>query len=340
MQAYRISAPHDRPRFRAVGQDGRRCRVPVLRDESVDRLLSTRCQLHGGLADADLMGSCSRKVKVKEPSGRMGAMAGAVNVLAISMMKLQTIDLGRCTGSLLGLALAGLLSLYMTGPALADLESAVAAYDRGAYQDAQKEFEALAAAGDKRAEPYLESIQQELDGDEDREESITSTITETLNSIIGEPDRPKLQADSPNVTAGTDSSPTNRRSESAAGGKSADWEPWSPFDQGAEATQSAAPEPEPESGIIVPQRDSVWSTLYHLPGDATVVGLQYAAQFLSADNLSRELQSMSRHRDEISLSILAGFWWLVIIRGLVGIAVTINRFAKAATTITKEKRYG
>jgi hypothetical protein len=71
-----------------------------------------------------------------------------------------------------------------------------------------------------------------------------------------------------------------------------------------------------------------------------VIGLQYVAQFADANSLSRELQFMGRHRDEIALSILAGFWWLVIVRGVVGIAVAISRFMKAATTLTEGKRYG
>ena len=74
--------------------------------------------------------------------------------------------------------------------------------------------------------------------------------------------------------------------------------------------------------------------------DATVIGLQYAAQLLDADNLSRELQFIGRHSDKIALSILAGLWWLAIIRGVVGIAVGLGRFMRAATTITGQKRYG
>jgi hypothetical protein len=71
-----------------------------------------------------------------------------------------------------------------------------------------------------------------------------------------------------------------------------------------------------------------------------VIGLQYVAQFLEAESFSRELQSLSRHGDKITLSILAGIWWLVIIKSLVGIGVAISRFMKVATTIEERKRYG
>ncbi len=69
------------------------------------------------------------------------------------MNKLRTLSLGRSLGSVSALVLAGALCLFMAGPALAHFESAVAAYERGAYREAQTEFEALAAAGDERSMP-------------------------------------------------------------------------------------------------------------------------------------------------------------------------------------------
>ncbi len=74
----------------------------------------------------------------------------------------------------------------MTGPALADFESAVAAYEDGAYREAQTEFEALAAAGDERAEPYLEGIRRRLSDEEPTDESFTSTLMDSVTSIFGE----------------------------------------------------------------------------------------------------------------------------------------------------------
>ena len=71
-----------------------------------------------------------------------------------------------------------------------------------------------------------------------------------------------------------------------------------------------------------------------------MIGLQYVAHFLGADNLSRELQILSRSSDRIALSILAVGWWLVIIKVLVGLGVAISRFMKVATTVVEPKRYG
>ena len=56
------------------------------------------------------------------------------------------------------LIIAVLACAFATSPARADFESAIAAYDQGAYQEAYREFEALADEGDQRAEPYLEQI--------------------------------------------------------------------------------------------------------------------------------------------------------------------------------------
>ena len=227
------------------------------------------------------------------------------------MKKLRTKSLGQSLGSLPALVLVGALCFSMVGPALADFESAVTAYETGAYQEAQTEFEILAAAGDERAVPYLEKFRKQLIDEERTEESLTSTISEWVASNFGGSDRSNLSSESTGTTR----------------------------DRGS-STASRSPEGTSQSDVVNPQRRSVWSAIFHLPGDATVIGLQYVAQFLSAENLSRELQFISRHSDKIALSILAGIWWLVIIKGLVGIGAGIGRPMTAATTTTEYKRYG
>jgi hypothetical protein len=288
--------------------------------------MSTRCEAHGGLVDAALMSR--RSLDPADLPGELGSGAGAADVRADSPKTLRGKGLGRSLGSLPVLILAAALCLAITGPALADFESGVLAYERGAYREAQTEFEAVVDAGDERAVPYLERIGQVLGGEERTEATFTSTIGEAVTSIFGEFDTSSVIV--------TDAGPSTaaRSPEGASGGKSANWEPWSPF------SQSAEPAPLPVSDVAIPQRRSLWSSFFHLPGDATVIGLQYAARLLDADNLSRELQFIGRHSDKIALSILAGFWWLVIIRGVVGIGVGLSRFMKAATTITGQKRYG
>jgi hypothetical protein len=241
----------------------------------------------------------------------VGSAAGFGNVLANSMKKPRTQSLGQSLGSLPALVLVGALCFSMVGPALADFESAVTAYETGTYQEAQTEFEILAAAGDERAVPYLEKIRKQFIDEERTDGSLTSTISERVASNFDGSDRPNLSSESKGTTR----------------------------DRGS-STASRSPEGASRSDVVNPQRRSVWSAIFHLPADATVIGLQYVAQFLEAENFSRELQSLSRHGDKITLSILAGFWWLVIIKGLVGIGVAISRFMKVATTIEERNRYG
>ncbi len=212
----------------------------------------------------------------------MRCVAGGGKVLVSSMKKLRIINLGRSLGSLPALALAGALCLSMTGPALADFESAMAAYEEGSYQEAQTEFEALATAGDERAEPYLERIREKLGDDQQTDEAGTTTLMDSISSFFSGSDRPSIDSKSKSATRDTGSFFTGESPEGASGGKPADWEPWSPFDQSVDR----APPPSPVSDVVNPQRRSIWSTIFHLPGDATVIGLQYVAQSLSADNLS------------------------------------------------------
>ncbi len=276
----------------------------------------------------------------------MRSATGLRNVLINSMKKLRTVSLIQSIVSLPALVLAGALCLAMTSPALAepesaladfesavaDFESAVAAYEDGAYQEAQTkfealatEFEALATEGDERVVPYLERIRQVLDGEEQTGESFTSTLMDSVTSILmdsvtwilGESDTSSDGSESKRATRDAGSFVTSPSTESVA-----------------------PPAPTPQSDVVIPQRESIWSNLFHLPSDATVIGLEHVAQFLKADNLIRELQFISRHSEKITLSILAGFWWLAIIRVVVGIGFAINRFMRAATTTMEQKRYG
>jgi hypothetical protein len=297
METQWISAPHDRPRCRALDRHGQRCRQPVLWDEGANRPLSTRCQRHGGLADAALVG--------RPAAGSTGRPSGPARPLA----------------GLFALVLAGGLCLAMTGPALASFETAVTAYEQGAYVDAQREFQILADAGDDRAKPYLERIRRKLQRETPAEESIATTLESAVTNLFDAPERPRIEPPTVGPAAEPDRSATGR--------------PAGHVEPGGGSGQAPS-----HSEVVVPRHGSIWSSVYHLPGDATVIGLQYVARFLSADNLGRELQIMSRHSDEIAISVLAGFWWLVIVRGAVGTALALWRVMKAATAPRKEQRYG
>lgn len=176
------------------------------------------------------------------------------------MRKHRSLGIERLTVHLPALALAGALCLVVTSPALANFESAVAAYENGAYQDAQAEFEALADAGDGRATPYLERIREKLRQDRQAGGAGTSTFVDSIASIFEESGT--AGDSSPSSTASRDAgSSTVSRSPAAAPGKTrSGGEPWSAFDTRIE------PAPLPVSDVATPERRSIWSTLFHLPG--------------------------------------------------------------------------
>ncbi len=60
---------------------------------------------------------------------------------------------------------AVLACAFVTSPARADFESAVADYEQGAYSAAYSEFSTLARAGDERAQSYLNRIRRKLQAD-------------------------------------------------------------------------------------------------------------------------------------------------------------------------------
>ena len=261
-----ITPASDRPLCIGTDAQGRRCREPVAWDEATARPLSTRCQAHGGLMDAALM-SCQSLDPADMPL-TANSGTGAGDGLDNSPETLRTKRLSGILGGLPALILAGAFCVFMAGPALADQKSAVAAYDRGDYIEARHEFQSLAAAGDERAEPYLERIREKLGDDQQTDETSTSTLMDSISSFFSESET-SSDAASGAIITDAESSTTARSLESASGGKPTDWEPWNPFDQ---ATGPAARPP--VSDVVSPQRRSIWSTIFHLPGDATVIGLQ------------------------------------------------------------------
>lgn len=243
-----ISAPHGRPRCRATDSQGRRCREPVVWDESTNRPVSTRCKAHGGLADAALVGR--RSPDSTESSDGFRQVTGAVVIPAISPKRLPLAGLGRRSGSLPGLALAAALWLSMPGPAFADFVIAVAAYERGAYGEARTKFETLTDVDDERAEPCLEIIRQELKRGQQTVGSITTALGKAVASILGEPDRPSMAPDSTWVTADAGWFAAGRIAQDASANDPADRKPWKPYEPSAESA------PPPGSDAIASRHES------------------------------------------------------------------------------------
>ena len=179
-----ITPASDRPLCIGTDAQGRRCREPVAWDEATARPLSTRCQAHGGLMDAALM-SCQSLDPADMPL-TANSGTGAGDGLDNSPETLRTKRLSGILGGLPALILAGAFCVFMAGPALADHKSAVAAYDRGDYIEARREFQSLAAAGDERAEPYLERVREKLRNGQQTDEASTSTLMDSISLFFGD----------------------------------------------------------------------------------------------------------------------------------------------------------
>ncbi|MDX1422683.1 MAG: hypothetical protein R3322_06060 [Kiloniellales bacterium] len=276
-----------------------------------------------------------RSPVLKESGVKMGRETALADSQATSLTQVATIGVARRAGRLLGLGLAGLglaglLWALPAGSALAGFASAVAAYERGELHLALHEFESLAAAGDRRAAPYLEAIRGRLEE--------TGAARQGLDRFAHGHDRP----------APPPAAPRPRSLDRFAHAQLHDWPRPAPAapavaarttpTASAPATASAASRSAPR--VVVPRHESVWSSAFHLPGDATVIGLQYVAEFLDAETLGGELRAISRNSNEIALSVLAGVWWLAIVRGAVGLAIGIAQALKAAAPMRKARRYG
>jgi hypothetical protein len=209
--------------------------------------------------------------------------------------------------------IAGMAFLLGASPSRADFESAVAAYDQGAYSAAYSEFSTLARAGDERAQSYLNRIRRKLHAGA------------------------KTGGTSSGTSSGGSSAQSAPSGDAGWGeGPSAGWfakvTPWNPLGQ----------RPAPPSGteIVVPFHASVWSTIFHLPADATVIGLQYVARFLDANRMYRDLQIISRNGNEITLAVLAAFWWFLMLRVLYSVVRIVMRLIRVMFASQEQENYG
>ena len=187
----------------------------------------------------------------------------------------------------------------------AQIGAPVDAQDDAAYS----EFSTLARAGDERAEPYLDRIRRKL----------------------------QAGAKTGGTSTGKSSAPSDPGFDMGwSEGPSGDWPaavtPWNPLKH----------RPAPPSGaeIMVPFHKSVWVTIFHLPADATVIGLQYVARFLDADRMYRDLQTISRNGNEITLAILAAVWWLLLLRVLYSVVQIVVRLIRVIFASQEQETYG
>ena len=70
------------------------------------------------------------------------------------------------------------------------------------------------------------------------------------------------------------------------------------------------------------------ATLYFLPADATMIGMQYIAKAINARELGFDLRHASRQGSEFVMGIFALFWWFVIVRLVYGIGGFVVRVVR------------
>jgi len=86
---------------------------------------------------------------------------------------------------------------------------------------------------------------------------------------------------------------------------------------------SGAPRIRTQQFATVPDRRHVWSKVFFLPADGTIVGSQHIAWNLGADGMLRDLREIARDSNDLTLGLFAIFWWALIGKTLVSIGRVI-----------------
>ena len=86
---------------------------------------------------------------------------------------------------------------------------------------------------------------------------------------------------------------------------------------------SEAPHIRTQGIAFVPDRRDVWSRVFFLPADGTIVGSQHIAWKLGADDMLRDLREIAHDRDDITLGLFAVFWWVLIGKSLLSVGRAI-----------------
>ena len=262
------------------------------------------------------------------------------------------------------IAIAALaLSMAAASATRADYRAAVSAYDKGTYDVALREFQALAQDGNTAAQYYLGLMLK--DGLGVQEDPIAAlgwficaagsggqvgtdaaTWVEQLSSSLDDAAISTAQESALRCRAAQkperpDKSETSKHAGSEArsnreglefkldqlvddlsqveiarpeGGVSLDW------------TRTSEPSTSSfGSFFAVPDRRSVWSKVFFLPADGTVVGSQHAAWELGANGFFRDLRAVARDGNDIVLGLFAVFWWFLIGKALLSIGGVLTR---------------
>ena len=219
-------------------------------------------------------------------------------------------------------------------PAVATYDSAVAAFDAGAYNEALGEFERLARNGDDRARYYLGLMHK--DGYGVASDPVGALVwflcAATDNSEFAAQNsnwREQLTAHmKPSVVAAAEQKARLCRS-GAVGGRVAGVAIWSPRgerrpDEDASVPKASATQQwsgATRATRATPQR-ALWFRIFYFPAHASINGLEFLAERTDFHALKRDLRLVTSTRNNAVIGFFALLWWILILR-------TVLRFCRS-----------
>ncbi len=234
-------------------------------------------------------------------------------------------------------------------PAAAGYDSALAAFEAGAYDEALREFERLARHGDDRARYHLGLMLKDGNGvaadpavalvwflcaATDAGEFVAQTshwrdrLTANMNPLLAaaaaraaRPCRRGAVSDRPSAVAiwspGAGPSPDNVSSVPKASDL--------PKAVGVpKAFGESNPSPaQQRSGARRDGRASLprnlWFRIFYFPAHASINGLEFLAESMEVQALKRDLRLMSGAKDSVVMGFFALVWWILIFRAVLRI---------------------
>ena len=239
----------------------------------------------------------------------------------------MTSNLARSNLVLVALAMLAALA----SPAAADYESAVSAYESGAYDKAIGEFERLAEDGDERANFYLGMMHKDGKGTvANSVDALSRFICATIDATgLGQQAaewRDQLTA----LMTGGEVAAANRKAQacglhtsakigvrtgdaatSGARKTSAGYDRSSNFF----GSSSSSPSGRTEFGKS-PKPQWFLMQLFYFPARATINGAEFIADLFDLDALVMDLRHMANMRNDLFIALFALFWWFLIIKGV------------------------
>ncbi len=221
----------------------------------------------------------------------------------------------------------------LASPAAADFESAVSAYESGAYDKAINQFQHLAEDGDERANFYLGMMHKDGKG------TVANSVDALSRFICAAVDATGLGEQAAEwrdqltalMTGGevaaakskaqacgqqTSAKIGVRTGDAAASGarrKSVGHDRLSNYFSGSASSSSFSGRTELGKS---PKPQMFLMQLFYFPARATISGAEFFAELFDLDALVIDLRHMANMRNDLFIALFALFWWFLIIKGV------------------------